>query len=216
MTAKISVYSDYVCPLCFLAKQSLYEAFKEKDDIDIQWTPFEQSAQADTFQKEERILYWKETVYPLAEKMGVPITLPDVTPYPSSRLASEGYYFAKAHGKAREYTDRLMDAFFQEQQNIGQVEVLSRLAAEIGLDQQAYEEALKQRLYEETHKNELDRAHNEANVTSVPALIAGCTKLSGVPVKEALEQLINQEQKPKKKKVTLLMNGPSCGINGCQ
>ncbi|WP_245629920.1 DsbA family oxidoreductase [Domibacillus robiginosus] len=212
---KISVYSDYVCPFCFLAKQPLYEVLKEKDDINIEWIPLEQPMQSPLY-PEDRLQLWREIVYPLAQKMGVSIILPNVQPYPSSRLASEGYYFARENGKADEYNDRLMHAFFGEQQNIGQINVLTRLAADIGLDKQAYREALEQRLYKNIHNKALHDAYNETGVTRTPLLVIGCTKVAGIQSKEEIECLIEQERKPKKKKISLLMSGQSCGPNGCQ
>ena len=41
---------------------------------------------------------WKNSVYPLARRMGVEIRLPSVTPQPYTRLAFEGLEFAKKHG----------------------------------------------------------------------------------------------------------------------
>lgn len=37
---KIKVYSDYVCPFCFLAEQPLEEAIKGKD-VEVEWMPYE-------------------------------------------------------------------------------------------------------------------------------------------------------------------------------
>ncbi|MBB5325629.1 putative DsbA family dithiol-disulfide isomerase [Anoxybacillus tepidamans] len=40
MTLSIKVYSDYVCPYCFLAKKPLEDAVQNKD-VNIEWMPFE-------------------------------------------------------------------------------------------------------------------------------------------------------------------------------
>ena len=40
MTVKMKVYSDFICPFCFLAKGPLDEVVKEKD-VEIEWMPFE-------------------------------------------------------------------------------------------------------------------------------------------------------------------------------
>ncbi|MGU9504983.1 DsbA family protein, partial [Bacillus paralicheniformis] len=40
MTVKMKVYSDFICPFCFLAKGPLDEVAKEKD-VEIEWMPFE-------------------------------------------------------------------------------------------------------------------------------------------------------------------------------
>ena len=40
MTVTIWVYSDYVCPYCFLAEFPLKEAVEGKD-VTVEWMPFE-------------------------------------------------------------------------------------------------------------------------------------------------------------------------------
>jgi hypothetical protein len=40
MTTKIKVFSDYVCPYCFLAEFPLKAATKEKD-VEVEWMPFD-------------------------------------------------------------------------------------------------------------------------------------------------------------------------------
>ncbi|MCP3763366.1 DsbA family oxidoreductase [Domibacillus sp. A3M-37] len=218
MTVKINVYSDYVCPFCFLAEQPLYEAIEGKDDIEVEWMPYElRPYPNETLRPEDSYLQttWKQSVYPLAKEMGIPIVLPNVSPQPYTHLAFEGYQFAKANDKGNEYNDRMLRAFFQEQQNIGDVDVLTKLAGEIGLDEGAYRAAIENRTYKEAHEKALDHAYNEAEITAVPTFMIGSTKVSGIRSKEALEQIIEQERKKQTKKVTLLMDGQSCGIDGC-
>src|SRR3954470_14572125 len=41
---------------------------------------------------------WSQSVYPLARQMGVPITLPPVSPQPHTHLAFEGYQYSRAEG----------------------------------------------------------------------------------------------------------------------
>src|SRR5262245_52335488 len=83
---------------------------------------------------------WQPSVYPIARRMGVPIRLPTVSPQPHTHLAFEGYQYAKEHGKGNEYNDRVLKAFFVEDQNIGDIGVLAKLAGKVGLNQQEFEE----------------------------------------------------------------------------
>jgi predicted DsbA family dithiol-disulfide isomerase len=57
---------------------------------------------------------WQQSVYPLARRMGVPITVPPVSPQPHTYLAFEGYQYAKDYGKGKEYNHRILEAFFVE------------------------------------------------------------------------------------------------------
>ena len=195
MTVKIKVYSDYVCPFCFLAEQPLEEAIKGKD-VEVEWMPYELRPQPnETLLPEGDYLQntWKQSVYPMAERMGIKIVLPRVSPQPYTHLAFEGYQYAKEKGKANEYNDRMLRAFFQEEQDIGNIEILTKLAGEIGLQPEEYRQALQSRKYKDTHQKALDHAYTEADITAVPTFIIGNTKISGIRSKEILEQIIDAE-----------------------
>ena len=71
---------------------------------------------------------WQQSVYPIARRMGVPIKLPPVSPQPHTYLAFEGYQYAKDYGKGNDYNHRVLEAFFVEGQDIGQIGVLTGLA----------------------------------------------------------------------------------------
>ncbi|KIL49483.1 DsbA family oxidoreductase [Jeotgalibacillus soli] len=215
MSLKIKVYSDYVCPFCFLAEKPLEEAIKGKD-VEVEWMPYElRPYPNETLRPEGDYLQntWKQSVYPIAEQMGVDIVLPNVSPQPYTHLAFEGFQYAKEKGKGNEYNDRMLRAFFQEQQDVGDVDVLTKLAGEIGIDEQEYREVLESRKYKEAHQKALNHAYNEVDITAVPTFIIGETKVSGLRSKESLEKIIEDEMK--KQKPVILFDGMSCGIDGC-
>ena len=136
MTVKIKVYSDYVCPFCFLAEKPLVEAIEGKD-VEVEWMPYElRPYPNETLKPEGHYLQstWKQSIYPMAERMGIDIILPKVSPQPYTHLAFEGYQYAKEKDKGNEYNDRMLRAFFQEEQDIGNINILTKLAGEIGLN----------------------------------------------------------------------------------
>jgi predicted DsbA family dithiol-disulfide isomerase len=127
--------------------------------------------------------------------MGVPITLPSVSPQPHTHLAFEGFQFAKDHGSGNDYNHRVLTAFFVEGQDIGQIDVLAKLAGEVGLNQQEFEEALRTRKYREAHQQALRHAYEEAGVTGVPMFVIGSQVLTGLQDRETLEAVIEEERK---------------------
>lgn len=137
---------------------------------------------------------WSQSVYPLAAKMGVEIKLPTVSPQPHTHLAFEGFQFAKEHGHGNEYNSRLLRAFFQEDQDIGQIDVLTKLAGEVGLDEQEFRRALEDRKYREVHQRALQHAY-EAGITAVPTFIIGDQVLRGLQSKETIEKAIAKAKK---------------------
>jgi predicted DsbA family dithiol-disulfide isomerase len=174
----------------------------EGKDVEVEWMPYElRPYPNETLKPEEHYLQstWKQSVFPMAEQMGIDIILPSVSPQPHTHLAFEGYQYAKEQGKGNEYNDRMLRAFFQEDQDIGDIEILTRLASEIGLDEIEYREALETRKYKEAHQKALQHAYKEAGITAVPTFVIGDTKVAGIRSKETLEQIIEDEinkQKP--------------------
>ncbi|MGH3837634.1 MAG: DsbA family oxidoreductase [Pseudonocardiaceae bacterium] len=188
----IEVFSDFVCPFCYLTEQPLADAV-EGGDVQIAWQPFELRPQpTPTLRPGGDYLrsMWERVVYPLAERMGVPIVLPRVSPQPYSRLAFEGFAYAADHGAEQRYTERMFRAFFIEQRDIGRPEVLADVAAELGLDADDFRAALDSGRYAETHQQALRRAR-QLQITVVPTFLFDGQRLEGVPSAEGLNRLLN-------------------------
>jgi predicted DsbA family dithiol-disulfide isomerase len=216
MAVNIKVYSDYVCPFCFIAEVPLEQAIEGKD-VTVEWMPYElRPYPAETLRTEDEYLprIWKQSVYPMAAHYGVQIVLPNVSPQPHTHLAFEGYQYAKEHGKGNAYNDRMFRAFFQEEQDIGNVDILVKLAGELGLDEAEYREVLESGRYREAHRKALQHAYHEANITAVPTFVVGKKVLRGVQRKETLEQAINEEL-TKQPGLIHLGEGMVCGPEGC-
>jgi len=178
-----------------LAEFPLQEAVRGKP-VEVEWMPFElRPYPNETLRPEGDYLrrVWRQSVYPLAERMGVEIKLPQVSPQPHTHLPFEGYQFAREHGKGNEYNHRVLRAFFVEGQDIGDVAVLTGLAGEVGLDENQFEQALRTRKYREVHQRALRHAYEEAGVTSVPMFVIGGRTLTGLQDKETLEAVIESE-----------------------
>jgi predicted DsbA family dithiol-disulfide isomerase len=69
------------------------------------------------------------------------------------------------HNKSDEYNDRVMRAFFQESQNIGDPKVLAQLAAEIGLRADEFQQALDSHKYANRVAALLRHAQDEMGIT---------------------------------------------------
>jgi predicted DsbA family dithiol-disulfide isomerase len=190
----IRVYSDYVCPYCFFGEQVLLRAIRgQEDKVKIEWMPFElRPYPTPTLKPEGTYLQqtWQQSVYPMSEQLGVPIVLPRVSPQPYTHLAFEGFQFAKEHGLADAYNHRMFTAFFQEEQDIGEVEVLTKLAAEIGLAPAAFRQALEQRTYKAQHQQTLRHAFEEVKIAAVPTFIIGRHIYRGLLREQDFKQVI--------------------------
>ncbi len=189
----IAVYVDYVCPFCFLAEGRLKHAAAERG-LALDWRPFELRPEpASTLRPEDEYLprVWRQSVYPLAASLGVPIRLPSVSPQPYSRMAFEGFQHAKAHGLADEYNHAVFAAFFQEDQDIGSAEVLTKLATAVGLDAASFRGDLDRGVYAAVHAQCLEDAAAEG-VRSVPTVVSGRHHLAGLPHEDDLAELLDE------------------------
>jgi predicted DsbA family dithiol-disulfide isomerase len=197
MTTEIIVYIDYVCPYCLLVEKELRQVIKGKD-IKIRWQPFElRPFPVPTLKVEDGYLpsIWNHSVYPMADKLGIYIELPKISPQPRTGKAFEAFAFAENHGLGDEFSMAVMAGFFQQGKNIGDVRVLTELGEGIGLNRIDMERSLESNAYREQHQKALKNAINEANITVVPTIIIGEYCYQGFPTKNwlnnALEALAN-------------------------
>ncbi|BFH68809.1 2-hydroxychromene-2-carboxylate isomerase [Paenibacillus dendritiformis] len=213
MTVKIKAYSDFICPFCYLGKGPLDEIVNEKD-VEVEWMPFELRPapylKIDPWNEPEKLRSWEAFILPTAEKLGLDMRLPRVSPHPYTYLAFEGYQFAKEQGKGNAYMNRVFAAFFREEQNIEEIDVLTKLAGEAGLDTAAFREALVSRKYRDAHQEALKHAY-EDRITAVPTFIIGDQIIQGLASKERLAQAIEREAS---KQPAQSVEGLQCRIDG--
>ena len=129
----------------------------------------------------------------MAEKLGVHMKLPTVSPYPYTNLAFQGLEFAKDQGKGDEYNDAVFRAFFQQSRDIGRIDVLADIANEGGLDPEQFRAALEQGTYRDRVQQLLQTAYGRIRVTAVPTIIIGRQRLEGLYPLETMRQVIESE-----------------------
>lgn len=190
----ITVYTDYVCPFCLLAERVVSEAIGNRD-ISLAWRAFElRPDPVPTLRPEDPYLpsVWKKSVYPLAERLGVPIRLPSISPQPRTAKAFALLAMAQDKGLDHPYSMRLLRAFFQEDRDIGDPEILIELAADAGLDPNAARQALENGIYTERHREALRHAHEDMAITSVPTIVVGERVFRGTPPLGELRRAIDE------------------------
>ncbi|MEQ3695315.1 MAG: DsbA family protein [Thalassolituus sp.] len=193
MSKKITIYTDYVCPYCLLAEHVI-EGVIKKDDVEICWRPFElRPAPMPTLRVEDPYLpnIWKQSVYPMAEQLGVPIKLPTISPQPRTSNAFEVLAFAEEKGLGHAFSMSVLKAFFQENLDIGDPEILARLGAGLGLKHKDVLVVLEKGTYREQHKEAIRHANEDMEISSVPTIVIGSKILRGVPKPEELRLALN-------------------------
>ena len=133
---------------------------------------------------------WRDAVYPLAERLGVTMKLPPLQP--RSRLAHEAAKWAGTVNRFDDYNEAIFRAFFERGENIGDAEVLVKLAEDLRLDAEGLRRSLAQHDFEELVLAE-EREAGELGVRAVPAFIANRrAAVSGVQSVMALQALIDR------------------------
>lgn len=163
-------------------------------DVNVEWMPFELRPYPNpTLRPEGAYLQnaWRNSVYPMASRMGVEIRLPSVSPQPHTRCAFEGLEFAKDYGKGTEYNNRVMRAFFVESLDIGKISILEQVADEAGLDAEEFRRAIEEHRYVARVEELLRNAYEDMDIQGVPYFIIGNRVLTGLQSRETLERAID-------------------------
>lgn len=192
----LRVWLDFVCPYCLLGQSAIMQAV-DGLQCEIEWMPFELRAYpTPTLRPEDDYLprVWKQSVYPLAQQMGIPISLPTVSPQPYSRLAFIGYQFARAQGIGNAYVDAVLTAFFQKNLDIGSVDVLTSIARELGLPESGFAAALQDKDYADRHDAALNIAR-EKGIRAVPTIEINGRRFEGVPPVRELRMVLEEALK---------------------
>lgn len=184
---KIQVWIDFVCPFCLLGETVIRKAI-DGLNVEIEWMPFELRAYpTPTLRPEDEYLpnAWKHSVYPTAERMGVDIKLPTISPQPYTRTAFLGLQYAAEHGIADKYVDAVLRAFFQKNLDIGEIQVLKAIATELGLSAEGLEAAVASEERNARHDAALRQAQ-ALGIRAVPSVAVGNRIYSGTPPVDAL------------------------------
>lgn len=192
--SSVTIYSDYVCPFCLLAEQVLSEAIGDRE-IRISWRAFELRPEpVPTLRPEDPYLptIWSRSVYPLAERLGVSIRLPSISPQPRTDTAFRLLLLAQDRGLDHRYSMRVLRAFFQEDRDIGSPEVLIELAEDAGMDPGEARQAMESTAYAERHREALRHARDDMAITSVPTIVVGKQVFRGTPPADELLQAIDR------------------------
>ena len=166
----ILVWSDYVCPFCYLALPVLARAEAELA-VAVQWRAFELRPEPQpALDPDGDYLHnvWDTAVYPMAEERGMILRLPPVQP--RSRLAAVAAAFAGGAGAFDAVHEALFRAFFEEGLDIGDRSVLLDIATLCGLDSAALHRALDDPALTARVVAEEERA-GRLGITGVPAMV---------------------------------------------
>ena len=187
---RLDVWSDYVCPFCYLELPVIERLQAELGDaLSVGWRAFELRPEpVPTLDPGGEYLRsaWARVVYPMADQRGMALKLPPLQP--RSRKALEAAAHARDEGRFDAMHIGIFRAFFEHGLDIGDTDVLTDISTSVGLDAAALQEALEEGRHREAVLEDKHLAQ-ELHITAVPAMLlrrAGADWRSALPLSGAL------------------------------
>lgn len=211
---KITIWSDFVCPFCFIGQANLDNAlktFEHKDEVEIEYKSFQLmpdaeytpgETYAETFSKMKGVTAAQTEgmfaqVTETAEKAGVEIN------YETAKLtntldAHRVFQYAKEQGKGTEFFKALYDAHFTNGEVLNDEDTLARLSESVGLNGDTVREIVNSDQYSQDVNVDISQA-SSLGIQGVPFfLVNDIYSISGAqPVElfqEALEKIYHEGQ----------------------
>jgi predicted DsbA family dithiol-disulfide isomerase len=203
---KIDIYSDTVCPWCFLGKRRLGLALAQRPHYEprVTWRPFElnpdlpwdgvdrASYLAAKIGDAARLATMEETLVQLGDAVGVRFRFDLIKRIPNSRRSHLLIAHAARHGLQGAIKDRLMAAYFEEGVDIGDTDELVRLGVEEGLVEHDARSALVMRAGQDGVVA-AERHAAALGITGVPTFIFdGQYTVAGAQEPAALAEILDQ------------------------
>lgn len=202
----VDVWSDVMCPFCYMGDTLLAEAiaeFPHADRVDVRYHSYLLSPelpQGEEMNANELLVRTKgwspaqaeqmnEHVTERAAQIGLDYRMHDSLAT-NMRDAHRLSHFAAEHGKEHAMIVRLFEAYFRDGRSVGRHESLADLAAEVGLDRDAALAALESDAYADAVDRDIETARR-IGVQGVPFFVfQGKFAVSGAQPAEVFGQAL--------------------------
>jgi predicted DsbA family dithiol-disulfide isomerase len=198
----VAVYSDYVCPFCYLGRASLreYQSTREQP-LAIDWRPFDLRAQQrgpdgeidesiDDGKDESYYEQARQNVQRLQRSYDVEMDLEVAKNVDSLPTQRASLFVQQTYPEQwLVFDEAILDALWQDGRDIGQPDVLGDLAEDVGLDGSEIHAALT----DETVHDQLIEAFEAARaagISGVPTFVFDGHVARGAVPPEQLQRLV--------------------------
>ena len=204
---QFDVISDTVCPWCFIGKRRLQRAMELRPAIafDVKWRPYQldttvprggmdrQAYMRAKFGDDPRkIVEMYKLIATEGEKEGIAFDFAAITRRSNTLDSHRLIRWAAAAGVQDEIVERLLIAYFENGEDIGDIRVLADIADMCGMDGLETAQMLEDGTDLELVARE-DQIAREMGVTGVPAMIfGGKLAVSGAREAEVLLSVIDR------------------------
>jgi protein disulfide-isomerase len=183
---KIEIWSDVMCPFCYIGKRKIENAIKEfpyKEKVEIEWKSFQldpttkaqpgKSTYDYLAEKYGRDRQWSvemhENVTNQAKAEGLEYNF-DTAIIANSFDAHRLSHLAKKYGKGNELEELIFKAYFTEGKDVSEIETLVDLGKNVGLDETEIRNMLASKQFKEAVQNDIIEAQ-QIGVRGVPFFV---------------------------------------------
>jgi predicted DsbA family dithiol-disulfide isomerase len=233
---KIQIWSDVMCPFCYIGKRRIEEAlslFANKDSVAIEWKSFQLDPSFVATPNENIIDHltakyrkdsdWAQTMVDNmtanAKKSGLNFHF-DKAILANSLHAHRLLHLAKKHNISNELEELLFKAYLTDGKDVNDLKTLELLGLEVGLEKEEIENVL----YSDIYTNEVKQDQEEGKslgVNGVPFFVFDNKySVSGAQATEVFLETLEKSWKEGNYKTKLQLQNTtdenSCGIDGCE
>lgn len=229
---KIQVWSDIMCPFCYIAKKNFEKALENspfKNEVEVEWKSFqldpgfgERSGSmpiSDYFIKQKG--FSKSQFVQFQTQLKQMGTASGITFNQERTIAADTFkahkllHLAKENGKADAMEEALFEAHFVNGKDIADIDFLVSLAAQMGLDEEKARKVLSNEKYDYEVQQDIMEAKN-LGISGVPYYILGNKyAISGAQPAEIFAKALQQTYKEGLESFTPESNDSVCGPDGC-
>ena len=228
---KVEIWSDVICPFCYIGKHNFEKAlaqFADKDKVEVIWKSFQLDSSMPDVANEsyeqylvkrkglsvEKVRAMLQNVTQMASQSGLEYHL-DRSVMVNSLNAHRLIQYAKLHQKGDKAEERLFEAFFTRGENIADPSTLISIAVEIGLDEAAVRDALSNQQYSFEVNRDIQEAR-AIGVSGVPFFVFNRKyAISGAqPPQVFLETLQKSYSEWQPESIVEVQDGQSCDVDG--
>lgn len=232
---KIQIWSDIMCPFCYIGKRRLEKAiaqFGHQDGIEIEWKSFQLDPNfiaseddnlvdhlAEKYRKDrDWAIESLENMTQNAKNSGLDFHFEKAI-MANSLNAHRLMHLAKKHQLGNELKELLFKAYLTDGKDINNTETLKKLGTEVGLDANALNEVIDSNAYTKEVQEDIVMAQ-KIGIQGVPFFVFDNKyAVSGAQHVETFVQTLEKvwEEGQFESKITILnsASGDSCGIDGC-
>ncbi len=183
---KIEIWSDVICPFCYIGKskfESALNEFADKQNIEVEWKSFQimPDLQTQIGRSIHDVLVEKKRISleeakqlngyatSMAKQVGLDYHFDKAIPA-NTLKAHQFQHFAKGNGKGNEAEELMFKAYFTDGKNIDDIPTLVELGKTIGLDAETLKNAIENEIYLTAVKANIEEAQ-QIGVNGVPFFV---------------------------------------------